>query len=199
MSPLVLAMTSTAAEDPDLALVHAMADGDVDAHRILYERHGRGVLAFIAARVGDAGAAEELLHDVMLAAWNGAAGFRGRSRVKTWLLVIAHNRVCNELRRRVRLDIVPAPEAVAGARDGVAKGRPGALDEQIDLAAAIDRLPAGQREVLDLVFAQGLGQEEAADVLGVAVGTVKSRLNRAKAQLREHLQDADGAHGGHDV
>lgn len=194
MAPLRLAQPAAPAADPasvpdpDRALVRRMAEGDVEAHRALYEAHGRAVLAYLAGRTDDPGQAEELLHDVMLAAWRGAAAFRGDSRVRTWLLVIAHNAACNERRRRQRLTLLPEPERVEAARNGHGAVRPGAaLDDRIDLEAALQRLPAGQRDVLELVFAHGLAQDEAAAVLGVAVGTVKSRLNRAKERLRRHL------------
>lgn len=197
MTPLRLAQDAAAPADPLRGLPARMAAGDADAHRALYEALGRDVLGYLRGRLNDDGAAEELLHEVMLSAWKGAAAFRGESRVRTWLLAMAHNAACNELRRRSRLTVVPEPERVDAARNGHAGPRHGAtLDERIDLDAAIGRLPAAQREVLELVFAQGLGQEEAAAVLGVAVGTVKSRLNRAKERLRRHLSRREDPQGG---
>ncbi len=87
----------------DAELVRRMADGDFDAHRLIYTRHAGRVLAYLVARLGgDRGLAEEVLHDVMLEAWRGASGFRAESSALAWLLGIAHHRACNTLRSRRR-------------------------------------------------------------------------------------------------
>ena len=199
MAASILSLTARTApaSDPDRQLVRRMADGDVDAHRELYERYARGLLSYLAARLDDDAAAEELLHDVMLAAWHAARTFRGESSVRTWLLVIAHHRACNELRRRGRLVPVASPEAVTAARTGEGgRHAVAGVDSRIDLEAAFARLPDEQRAALELVFVHGLSQDEAARVLGVPSGTVKSRLHRAKARLRHVLAPRSEGEGG---
>jgi RNA polymerase sigma-70 factor (ECF subfamily) len=177
--------------DADTALVRRVADGDIEAHRLLYERFGREILAYLVGRLGDRPAAEELLQEIMLDLWHrSAARFRGESRVRTWLLAIAHHRACNELRRRSRLTVAEDPAAIADAVPAGRGGRPsgpGRPDDLIDLEQAIVRLPEIQRAALELVFYHGLSIEEAAAVMDCAPGTVKSRLSRAKTQLRADL------------
>jgi RNA polymerase sigma-70 factor (ECF subfamily) len=108
--------------DPDLCLVRAMAEGDTHALDQLYARHGPGLLVFLVGQLGDRQVAEEVLQDVMLVAWQGAAAFRGDSRVHTWLLVIARHRAINLLRRKVlpraplRYDPGPEPSGVRADR-----------------------------------------------------------------------------------
>jgi hypothetical protein len=92
-------------QDPDLMLIRAMAAGNTHALDSLYARYGPPVLSFLVARLGDRQLAEEILQDVMLAAWNSAATFRGESRVYTWLLVIARNRAMNAQRRHTPVSV----------------------------------------------------------------------------------------------
>jgi RNA polymerase sigma factor (sigma-70 family) len=188
------------AVDPDLPLVRAMARGDERALETLYERHGSGVWAFVLARVGDRAVAEEILQDVMLAAWRGAAGFRGASKVRTWLLTIAHHRAVNALRRRGGGQVIRStsmgddrgsPQSDADDPAGLVSGTPflAASDDRLDLRTAVDGLAPDHRTALDLVFFHDLTVAEAAEVLGVAPGTVKSRLHRARAALRAVILD----------
>jgi RNA polymerase sigma factor (sigma-70 family) len=175
--------------DPsDLALLQAMAAGHAPALDELYARYGSAVFGYLMARLGERQLAEEVLQDVMLAVWRSAASFRGDSKVLTWLLTIAHNRAVNARRRRT-FTLVPFNDALDTASDDT-----GPLDrivrqaERRAVREMLDRLPVQQREVLVLVFYHQLSAAEAARVLGVAIGTVKSRLHRAKAALRSVLE-----------
>jgi RNA polymerase sigma factor (sigma-70 family) len=178
-----------ASSDPDLTLIRAIAGGDERALDELYARHGPALLAYLVGRLGDRGWAEEVLQDVMLAAWDGAARFRGQSRVCTWLLAIARYRAINAQRRRA-LPRVPLDEAGVACHDSPL----GALERkatQDQVRRALGRLPDDQRETLELIFYHQLTGPEAAVVLDVAPGTIKSRLHRAKAALRQWLQAED--------
>lgn len=179
----------------DACLVHAVAEGDRQALATIYQRHGQTIFGFILRRLdGDRALAEELLQDLMLAVWRGAGRFRGDSQVRTWLLAIAHRSVLNARRRR-------RPQALAfdPSRD-----RHGFLDDRseadargdaernlagAELRRALEGLPVELRDALDLTLYQGLSCAEAADVLGVAAGTIKSRLFRARARLQEILAE----------
>ncbi len=170
----------------DQALVQAIASGDSHALEALYRRHGSGILSYIMGQVSDRALAEEVLQDVMLAVWNSAANFRGESKVTTWMIAITRKRAISARQK------LPSTEAPLG--DHVAAHDPGPLEtlerqtDQETIQAALRHLPADQRETLELIFFHGLSGPEAADVLGVAPGTVKSRLNRAKTTLRRILQ-----------
>lgn len=183
------AMTSFTTDDPDLTLIRALANGDERALEELYARHGPALLAYLAGRLGDRQQAEEVLQDVMLAAWKGAAKFRGESQVRTWLLSIARYRAINAQRRRT-LPRASFYEAASASRAGPLEGlMQEASRDQV--RQALGQLPADQRETLELVFYHELSGPEAAAVLGVAPGTVKSRLHRAKAALRKLLKTED--------
>lgn len=172
-------------EESDASLVRAMAASDAGALRQLYERHGRSLLAYLVGQLGERQLAEEVLQDVMLAAWNAAPAFRGESAVRTWLFAIAHNRAVNAQRRRPRVLLVD-PSAIRGVRTP-RRSAADRADDCADVRAALRTIPGSQRAAIDLVFAQGLTVVEAAEVLDVAPGTIKSRLHRARALLRERL------------
>lgn len=173
--------------DPDAGLIHAIARRDKRALADLYAKYASGLQAFLCAKLDDSALAEEIVQDVMLAVWQYAHQFEGRSSVKTWLLTIAHNRAVNAIRKK-RLPIIQLSDAF-----DVPSSEPTATQtmEKVDMEArvqrAIQQLPAGYREVLTLTFYHQLSGQEIADVLDISLGTVKSRLFRAKEQLKQRL------------
>lgn len=173
--------------DAGIRLVRSMAAGDTHALDTLYQDHGPAVLSFLIFKLTDRVLAEEVLQDVMLAAWKHASDFRGDSSVRTWLLVIARNRAINALRRyRPKLiDFEEVYDLQGGDTEPLEK------IERANTAStvrdAMRRLPQAHREVLELVFYHQLSGIEVAQVLGVSAGTVKSRLHRAKEALRKAL------------
>ncbi len=187
--PQPLTLTSSAAADDDRSLVAAMAGGDQRALEALYQRHGAACFGYLLRRLeGDRPAAEDLLQDLMLAAWRGAAAFRGDSAVRTWLLGIAHHLWLQELRRRSRRPRPSEDGEAQLARLHEPELRP---DEAAagGLRQALDALPEDLRTAVDLTFGQGLRLQDAARILDLPLGTVKSRLFRARHQLR-HLLEA---------
>lgn len=173
--------------DPDLKLVQRMATGDTRALDEIYTRHGPSVLSFLTARLNNRQVAEEVLQDVMLAAWRNAANFRGDSSVRTWLLVIARNRAINMYRKH-QPALISFDEAFdAPVNDTEPLERFERKVKSSSVRQAITHLSEPYREVLELVFYHQLSGAEAAEVLGVQVGTVKSRLHRAKEELRRTL------------
>ncbi|HSR84055.1 MAG TPA: sigma-70 family RNA polymerase sigma factor [Streptosporangiaceae bacterium] len=170
--------------DPDdAALLRCIAQGDQAAMAEFYRLHSRAVLTHISLIVGERALAEEIFQDTMLAIWRNAGSFRGDARVRTWVIAIARRQARDRLRRR-QLRVVsdtelaerpyagPGPEAVAVERAAVS-----------EVAEAITRLGRSHREVLGLVFGADLSLAETAEVLGVPVGTVKSRLTAARVAL----------------
>lgn len=179
---------TTIEADPDLPLIQAMAAGDTTALDALYERHGRGIFSFLMAHLRDNHAlAEEVLQDVMLAAWQNAPKFRQESKVRTWLLVIARNRAINAQRRR-SLHLVELEENSVTSDDDTSPLEQAHRNANHEiLRQAIRQLPAAHQEILALVFFQQLTGPEIALFLGISEGTVKSRLHRAKESLRRIL------------
>lgn len=169
--------------DPDIALIEAMAQGDIRALNELYARHGPMLLGYLSARVNNRQLAEEILQDVMLAVWENAASFEARAKVKTWMLVIARNRAINATRRKklpvININDVFVKSDETGPMEAVERQA-----TQQHVREAIKKLPEGQREVLVLTFYHQLTGVEIAEVLDISEGTVKSRLFRAKENLK---------------
>lgn len=176
---------------PDVMLLRAVATGASGAVEELYARYGPAVYGFLMARLGDALLAEEVLQDVMLSAWRAAGQFRGESKVLTWLLSIARNRAINA-RRRHRLPQIPLSDAyeTPGTDTGPFERVLRSSERQL-VRATLEQLSPQQREVLVLVFFHQLTENEVADVLGIPVGTVKSRLHRGKEMLRRVWVEAN--------
>jgi len=185
------------------ALVARIACGDQAALQQLYAAYRPRLWRFLYQQLGgDAGLVEEVLQDVFVGVWRHAGDFRGEARVATWLFRIARHRALNARRdagRRRADRLAPVPDQ-SGEHAAVDPGlrRPSPEDEvagRLALADALARLSAKHREALDLVFSHGFSLEEAARVLDVPVGTVKSRLSYARRALAGHLAPGADAEG----
>jgi RNA polymerase sigma-70 factor (ECF subfamily) len=153
--------------------------------------------AFARTLCGDAAAADDLAQDAILKAWDARSSFQIGTNMKAWTFMILRNQFYSEKRRSWRqsqLDQEAAERTLVAADDPEA---PVALDE---MRLALGMLPTEQREALILVGAGGFAYEEAADICGCAVGTVKSRVSRARRALQGILEqgayDRDGAPAG---
>lgn len=171
----------------EIALVAQVAAGERLALAALYTLHHQAVFRYLLQLTPDRGLAEELLQDTFVAAWRGAGRFEGRSAVKTWLLGIARRQAHNALRGPSLLLDGDAALASQPATDPDPGDVVLAQAEQAQLAAALKRLPLIYREVLALAFIQELSSAEMAAVLGIPLGTVKSRLRNGKRALRDRL------------
>jgi len=155
--------------------------GETPAFRELFERYKNPVFAFVRRRVNDAGRAEEITQDIFLALVQRRNGYEPRSSFRTYLYKIALNRVASEHRKRNHT------EPVAANSDATGGGNPGIVEQ---VREALGRLELEQREVVLLREYEGLSYQEIAEVLKVPVGTVRSRLFRAKLALRDLLAPA---------
>jgi RNA polymerase sigma factor (sigma-70 family) len=172
----------------DSTLWERSRTGDADAFTMLFERHAKAIYNFCFRRTGDWSAAEDLLSIVFLEAWRRRAKRLPPDKVLPWLYGIATNVVRNrrraERRYRAALARMPAAEAEAGFDDeAVAR----IDDEQRVRAAlaALGALPRRQQDVVVLCAWADLSYEDAAFALGLPVGTVRSRLSRARRTLEE--------------
>ena len=157
-------------------LIAAVATGDEAAFGALYDRFARPLYALGLRWLQDIEDAEELVNDTLIRAWRQAAQFDpARGRAGSWLFGIARHVATDRLRSRGRR---PGP-VVAGAPDPIGHLDVDALAEAWEIAAALERLPAIQREVLLLAYRDDLSQSQIAEVLGVPLGTVKSRTFHA--------------------
>lgn len=171
------------ADDPrsDEQLVDAANCGEAAALEALYLRYRAWVMAR-AARICGAEDAADVLQDAFIYVFGKFPGFELRARFTTFLYPVVRNLALARLRRRGR--VLPLDEADMAAEH--AESVP-LLDAEAGMRDIVDRLPPAQQEAVLLRFVDGLTQAEIAQALGVPVGTVKSRLHHAIANLRRSL------------
>jgi RNA polymerase sigma-70 factor (ECF subfamily) len=178
-------ISATAADDQ---LVRAVAAGDRTALELLYRRHAPWLAGRLATRTSSRDLAEEALQDTFLAAWRSARAYHGSGEVPAWLWGIARRRLASLARRQPpgslaldaigeRVDTGAGPEEAALGRDASARIR-----------LAVAHLPVEQRVGITAVVYEGQTIQQAALAAKVAEGTVKSRLHRARLQIRRELQ-----------
>jgi RNA polymerase sigma-70 factor (ECF subfamily) len=189
--------------DPGAATIRAAADGDRAALHDLLEPEAGRLYAVCLRMLGDAVAAEDASQEALIRIIRSVSGFDRRSRFSTWTTRIAMNVCLTRLRERKRRDRhAPKVRIHAGAS---ARGEPEA-DERVQdreqrraVLSALDALSNEHRAVLVLRDVRGMDHEQIGAVLGLPVGTVKSRVFRARAALRGLLEsgswDRKGRHG----
>jgi RNA polymerase sigma-70 factor (ECF subfamily) len=174
-------------EPSDAELLRAHVDGDPQAFAELVRRHRDRLWAVAVRTIGDREEAADAVQDALLSAHRGAARFRGDSAVTTWLHRIVVNACLDRVRRRQAHPTVPLPDG-SRSDDGPPTGpEPAAPVQDHDTAMvvrqALAALPVEQRAALVLVDVQGYPVAEAAEILGVAEGTIKSRCARGRARM----------------
>jgi RNA polymerase sigma-70 factor, ECF subfamily len=175
----------------DAALIRAVADGDREAFRSLYDRYGRMVLAIAFRIVNDRQLAEECVQDVFVELWRHARRFDpSRARVSTWLYAIARNRALDAVRSRGRRPVPQAEVEPAGSSADTVE-LVAAADEAVHVAEVMATLNPTQLEVVQLAYFDGLSHGEIATKLGLPLGTVKSRLRLALDRLRPLAEQLD--------
>ena len=170
----------------DADLLPAMAGRDEGALRELYDRHALWISARLSRRCADSDAVSDVLQDTFIAAWDGAARFRGDGEVPAWLWGIAIRRLISRLRKRSAVRLGPAL-IESDDEDISAEERVLMRLENVDVGIAMARISPELRVVLQLTVLDGLTTREAAALLGIPRGTVKSRLQRARSTMREEL------------
>ena len=172
-------MSEAAAREMD-PVVASARDGDADAFERLVRAHADAVYAHALRFFSDRGLAEDATQEVFLKVYRSLAGFDGRSSFSTWLFRLTRN-VCIDMMRRSRRVPTPvdpatvAPPSVPDFADGVVTAH--------SVERAVATLPPEDRDALSAVSLFGLTYEEAGIVLGIPVGTVKSRVFRARRTL----------------
>ncbi|MCU0622356.1 MAG: sigma-70 family RNA polymerase sigma factor [Gemmatimonadaceae bacterium] len=174
----------------DASLLAATAAGEASAFALFLQRHEAAVYRYAHLLTRDRADAEEATQDAFVAAWRGAAGFRGGETARPWLLAITRREVIRQ--RRARRDEPTEAETLEVLADQAGWGDPAAAGgassaERIGLA--LDALPAGDRDVLVLRDIEGLAPDAAAEQLGLSVAAFKSRLHRARLKLAAALRE----------
>jgi len=171
----------------DRALVARIAGGDRVALEMLYRRHAAWLTARLQARCGDSEITDIAVQDTFLAVWKSARKYRGEGDVGAWLWGIAIRRLIDQLRKRRATPLDPAVIARATTETASFEDQLFGDGTHGDLGAAMGDLPDELRAVLIATAVDGLSTKDAARLLGVPQGTVKTRLMRARHALQEAL------------
>ncbi len=195
--------TGGAASPPAEVLVEAARRGKPGAFEAIVRAHQDRVYAFCSRMLSDREEALDAAQDVFLSAYRNMAGFRGDSSLSTWLLRIAANRCLNVIRKRSARAAKETSFSGMGSGDaddppfdpqGRDADRPDRITAGRELGAillrALDRLDPESRSLVLLSDAEGLSYEELAEASGLPLGTVKSKLHRARMALRRMLAPA---------
>jgi RNA polymerase sigma-70 factor (ECF subfamily) len=176
-------------EPDDRRLLADHIAGDPDAFSTLVRRHRDRLWAVAIRTLGDPEEAADALQDGLISAFRGAAGYRGDAAVTTWLHRIVVNAALDRIRRRASRPAVSLDghELSSGHDDHAA------TVTRLDLLSALARLPEPQRVALVLIDLENLSVAEAATMLGVAEGTVKSRCSRARTAMALMLREVEAA------
>jgi RNA polymerase sigma-70 factor, ECF subfamily len=169
----------------DETLIGRIAGGDQLSMRTLFARHRVALYRWLLRLIRDETVAEDLLSDVFLDVWRQAASFEGRASVSTWLLAIARHKALSARRRRIDATLDPEiASTIADPADGpevaLQKKNRGEL-----LRKCLAHLSPEHGEVIDLVYYHGKSVKEVADIVGIAEGTIKTRMFYARKKLAE--------------
>jgi len=177
----------------DAALLQQVATGDDAALRELFDRHAAWLQLRLQRRTSDRDLVADALQDTFVAVWRSASSFRGEGDVGGWIWGIAIRRLISRLRAR-RADATPGDEVIAYVSPAVQSAEDQLLVgvEYGDVGAALHSLSPELRTVIQATVIDGLTTKEAAHLLGLPQGTVKTRIRAAKAQLRGRLVTANG-------
>ncbi len=168
----------------DETLLRAVAEGDRAALRVLYERHAPWLTLRLARRCPDPDLVDDAVQDTFVAVWRTAKRYDGHGAVGAWIWGIGVRRLIDAIRRRphrefpTRERLADEPSAEEQVLLDVAHG---------DLGGALNRLSPELRAVVQATVLDGLTTREAGQLLGIPAGTVKTRMMRARIQLREEL------------
>jgi RNA polymerase sigma factor (sigma-70 family) len=173
----------------DRQLMNAVAQGEETAFGELYQRHGTAIFNYLFRLIHEEALAEDLLQETFVAIWKGAHSFRGKSKAKTWMFGIAHNKAVSWLRRN-RPDSLHEGQTAPGIE-------PNPETTSIinwrnrELLTALNSLSPNHRAVIELVFVQEMAYADIAKVMHCPLGTVKSRVSYALRHLNGLLDEAD--------
>jgi RNA polymerase sigma-70 factor (ECF subfamily) len=174
----------------ELALVERCRAGDLGAFEELYKAHAGKLFSLATRMLGNPSDAEDLLQEIFLSAHRKLDGFRGESALGTWLYRLSVNHCLDYLRSRASRSR-QATESLDDEPGWYEPGRRGLAEQTVtkmDIERAVAQLPEGCRAAFVLHDVQGLEHREVAEALGIAEGTSKSQVHKARLRLRSLLQ-----------
>jgi RNA polymerase sigma-70 factor (ECF subfamily) len=178
-----------AKQQDELALVERCRQGDLAAFEEIYRTHSPRLYSVACRMLGNATDAEDLLQEIFLAAHRKLDTFRGESALGTWLYRLATNLCLDYLRSRTgrAIRITDPLDEEPGLYDAGSRGLAEGILTKMDLERALAQLPEGCRAAFVLHDVEGLEHREVAEVLGIAEGTSKSQVHKARLRLRALL------------
>lgn len=181
--------------EEDRVLVERTVDGDEKAFRRIVGKYTGIVYSAVRAVIGNRGDIDDIVQEIFIKVYRGLPGFRGSSRLSTWIYRIARNEALNA-RARMRTDHLPI-EDIREMPGGFE--RPDAMYARSRVISDIRRLVAGldekYREVIELRYMAERSYVEIAEIMDIPVGTVKTYIHRARARLREMIDRPGAGHG----
>jgi RNA polymerase sigma-70 factor (ECF subfamily) len=177
------------ARSDELALVERCRQGDLSAFEEVYRAHAGRLYSVACRMVGNPADAEDLLQEIFLAAHKKLGSFRGEAALGTWLYRLATNLCLDHLRSRAARTshMTDALDDEPGLADASSRSLAERALSRMDLERALARLPEGCRAAFVLHDVEGLEHREVAEVLGIAEGTSKSQVHKARLRLRSLL------------
>lgn len=193
-----LTVPAATAAAEDAALLAGTAAGDRTAFERFVARHEAAVLRYVRGLVDDADRAEDVLQERFIAAWRGAAGFRGGAAARGWLLSIARHAAQRHRRRRAGEPATHLPLEELARQAGFSQPAAPDLARAFEARELVERgfraLSPEEREVLILRELEGFSGEETAALLGLSLAAMKSRLHRARLRFLGVLRGEIDAH-----
>jgi RNA polymerase sigma factor (sigma-70 family) len=178
----------------DGQLVQLVAERDADALEVLYDRYGKVAYSLARRILTDEVLAQDVVQEVFLSLWRDAHRFdAGRGTLATYLLSMTHHRAVDVVRREENLRRRRTSDEVLAFRPDPAPGvedEAEAAERRSEVRAALAQLPPAQREALTLAYFGGYTQREVATLVGVPLGTVKTRMAAGMRKLKEALREA---------
>jgi RNA polymerase sigma-70 factor (ECF subfamily) len=190
--------TASAGREDDRALVDRCLQGDLGAFEELYRAHAGRLFSLTCRMVGNHSDAEDLLQEVFLAAHRKLDTFRGDSALGTWLYRLATNLCLDYLRSRATRSsqVTDSLDDEPWIADAGSRRLADQTVSKMDLERALAMLPEGSRAAFVLHDIEGLEHQEVAEVLGIAEGTSKSQVHKARMRLRALLSAPKARHAG---
>ncbi len=174
----------------DEDLMSLVEGGDAEAFAVLYDRHSRAAYSLAHRMMGEKQAAEDLTQEAFIKIWRAATSYRAeRGSVRTWILSIVHNRGIDQLRslasRRRTQEKVEASAPKSQPSEAFTESWRNSQGEQV--REALKTLPSEQLKILELAYFSGYTHVEIAEVLGLPLGTVKSRMRLGLKKMKDYF------------
>jgi len=174
----------------EIDVIHQVLQGDVDSFRLLVQRYQKPIISMINNIINDQHMCEDIAQDVFFTAYKKLASFDpARSNFSTWLFTIAKNKSLNALKKKRALSMSQLPEKADSRNPSDELDEKELFDE---LDKILQTLPARQKTAFVLAEFEKLSYAEIAQIEGVRIGTIKSRINRAKRKLSSALEGFNG-------